>query len=90
MNKERIFLFLSIILILLLLLMTEFQKPIATGEIDKISGKYPVRMQLKNQSNEIIIFQNEINLKKGDIIEIHGSQQNEKEIIAHKIKCLNC
>jgi len=90
MNKERFFLFLSIILILLLLIMTEFQKPIAIGEIDIISGKFPIRIQLKNQSSEIIVFQNEIDLKKGNMIEIHGSQQNKNEIIANKITCLNC
>lgn len=90
MNKERLFLFLSISLILILLVMTEFQKPIATGKIEKISGNYPIRIQLKNQSINIILFGENLNLEKDNLIEVYGSKQNEGEIIANKITCLNC
>ncbi len=90
MNRERLFLILSILCILILLLMTEFQKPIALGEIEKISGNFPIRIKLQNQTTEIILFETEVSFKKGNIIEVYGSRQNEEELIANKIKCLNC
>lgn len=90
MNQERFFLFLSIVLIFLLLLITEFQKPIILGKIEKISGKFPIRIYLENRTEEIILFEIELDLEKGRIIEIYGSKQSEGEIIANKIKCLNC
>jgi hypothetical protein len=90
MNKERFFLFLSLALILLLLLMTEFQKPTISGEIERISGNFPVRINLLNQTTQIIVFQDKLNLEKGNIINVYGMKQNEQEIIANRIECLNC
>jgi hypothetical protein len=90
MKKERLFLLLSITLIFLLLFLTEFQKPAISGEIEKISGSFPIRIQLVNQTIEIIVFQDKLNLEKGNKINVHGLKQNEQEIIANKIECLNC
>ena len=77
-------------LILALLLLTEFQKPTISGEVERISGSFPIRIILKNQSQEIILFENQIKLEKGNLIEVCGSTQSEHEIIANKIVCLNC
>jgi hypothetical protein len=70
--------------------MTEFQKPIASGEIEKISRKYPLEIHLKNQNLEIILFTRESSLKETDRIVVFGTKQNGEELIASKIECLNC
>ena len=90
MKTERLFLILSIISILFLLILTDFQKPTEVGEIENIINRYPVRIGLVNQTVEIILFEQEINLEKGNIIEVYGTQENEHTIIANKIICLNC
>ena len=90
MKKERLFLILSIVFILILLIIAELQGSIASGEIEKISGSNPIRISLKNQDIEIILFTKNINLQAGAQIKIYGSQQNKQEIIANKITCSNC
>ena len=90
MKKERIFLILSIISILFLLILTDFQQPTIVGEVENIINRYPVRIDLKDQTVEIILFEEEINLEKGNLVEIYGTRENEHTIIANRIICLNC
>jgi len=89
MEKEHIFLILTFVFIVILLLVSEFQKPIIQGEVEKISDQTPVRIYIKNQTVEIIAFSKIQNIKPNSQIEIYGTKQNEI-IIAQKIKCLNC
>lgn len=90
MRKEQIFLMLSIALILILLIIVELQKPLASGEVSKISGSNPVKISLENQGDEIILFTKKLNITVGAQIRVYGSRQNKQEIIANKITCSNC
>lgn len=90
MKRERLFLFLSLILIFLLLLLTEFQKPILTGEIKTISGNFPIRIRLVDKITEILIFDKDLKLKEGNKISVYGSKQSELEVIANRVECSNC
>ena len=90
MRKEQIFLMLSISLILILLIIVELQKPIVVGEVGKISGSNPIKISLKNQDDEIILFTKKLNITVGAQIKVYGSRQSKQEIIANKITCSNC
>ncbi len=90
MNKQRAFLLLSILSIFILLILTEFQKPLLIGEVEKVSDSQITKITLKDQKEEIIIFQKIVSIKRGNWVEIYGSKQNSGEIIANRIACLNC
>lgn len=90
MKREQLFLILSILLILLLLFLTEFQKPVTSGKIEKITINYPTRIKIEDDPNDFIIFDREVNLKKDDEVKLYGLKQNKEEIIINKIRCLNC
>jgi len=97
MKPERIFLIISIIGIFILLILSNFEKPILTGEISNIKiTKNSISLNLVNfQENILIINKTKLpeKIKKGDLIEVYGDKQislNETTIFTDKIICVNC
>jgi len=92
MKPERIFIILTIIGIFLLLILSNFNKPILTGEISSIKiTQNSINLKIENHSEDILIINKtklpEI-IKKGDIIEIYGNKQlqlNKTIIFTDKI-----
>ncbi len=92
MKPERIFIILTIIGIFLLLILSNFNKPILTGEISSIKiTQNSINLKIENHSEDILIISKtrlpEI-IKKGDIIEIYGNKQlqlNKTIIFTDKI-----
>lgn len=97
MKPERLFLILSIIGIFLLLILSNFEKPILTGEVSNIKiTKNSISLNLVNfQENILIINKTRLpgKIKIGDKIEIYGDAQksiDEIVIFTDKLICLNC
>jgi len=97
MKLERIFLLLSITGILILLILTNFNKPIITGEIISIKQtQNSITLEIKNYSEEILIInktQLPEKIGKGNLVEIYGNKQlqlNKTIIFTDKVICLNC
>lgn len=92
MKPEKIFIILTIIGIFILLILSNFNKPIITGEVSSIKmNKNSITLEIKNNSEEILII-NKTKLpekiKKGDLIEIYGNKQlqlNKTIIFTDKI-----
>jgi hypothetical protein len=91
MNKQKIFLILSIMGILILLLISQnLNQPALRGKISEI--KYEnnrISIKIENSEKEIILFTNKfLILKKSQEIIIYGKEQtykNQTQIIAEKI-----
>lgn len=97
MKLERIFFLLSITGILILLILTNFNKPIITGEIISIKQtQNSITLEIKNYSEEILIInktQLPEKIGKGNLVEIYGNKQlqlNKTIIFTNKVICLNC
>lgn len=97
MKPERRFIILTVIGISILLILSNFNKPIITGEISSIKiTKNSITLEIKDHSEEILII-NKTKLpekiKKGDVIEIYGNKQlqlNKTVVFTDKLICLNC
>ena len=95
MNKQKIFFILSLLGILTLLFLTQINKPITQGKIKQIYySENKITIQLENQETPIILFTDQpLQLKQNQEVLIYGKQETYKgkqQIIADKIKCLNC
>jgi len=97
MKPERIFIILTIIGTIFLLILSNYNKPIITGEISSIkTTKNSITLEIKNYSEEILIInktQLPEKIRKGDKVEIYGNKQlqlNKTIIFTDKLICLNC
>jgi len=95
MNHQKTFFILSLIGIILLLFISQTQKPILSGKVNTIKqSTNKITLTVFENKTEIILFTNKVlNLNKQNMIEVYGSLEvykNKTQIIAEKIKCLDC
>jgi len=87
MNKQKIFFILSIIGIILLLILSQNSFEKISGKIEKIIYQDgAIKIYIKNESKEILLFTKKIiNLKENDKIIVVGKKYEINKIIANKI-----
>jgi len=96
MKPERIYLILSILGIFILLILSNFNKPVLTGEVSSFKiTKNSINIHLQNQLEDIVLINKTKiqNIKQGDTIQIWGDKQisiNQTTIFVDKLICTNC
>jgi len=86
MKPERIYLILSILGIFILLILSNFNKPVLTGEVSSFKiTKNSINIHLQNQLEDIVLINKTKiqNIKQGDTI-------NQTTIFVDKLICTNC
>lgn len=97
MKPERLFLILSVVGIFILLVLSNFEKPVLSGELSSIKmTKSSISIKLESFSEEIVIINKTKlpeKLERGMKIEVYGDKQKSLEvttIFVDKLICLNC